>query len=89
MLSYFDEELRLPLIETYVYLGQDLLGDKLREVDTISYFKRPDRFLATGYRLESNDLADCIRVGLDTIELVLDLGELITALHAVSARDGT
>jgi len=35
MLSYFDEGLRLPLIETYVYLGHDLRGEEARDTGTI------------------------------------------------------
>jgi hypothetical protein len=80
-LSYYDEQLDMPLVETYVFIGVDLLeGDKDRPERTW-YFKLPDNFVSTGYRLERTEFEQCVRFGEDTIELVLDLPDLVSQLQ--------
>lgn len=88
MLSYFDEDLLMPLIETYVYIGMNLLATDAPASEPVWYFKKPDQFLRMGYRLETDDLRDCITVDQESVELLLDLPELVERLADVAARDG-
>lgn len=86
MLSYFDEGSRMPLIETYVFLGLNLLPQDNAGTETIRYLREPDSYLERGDALEQSDLGDCIRVGDDTIELVLDLPELLEQLRQLAQQ---
>ena len=80
-LSYFDEQLKMPLIETYIFIGVDLLPGEKEAAERTWYFKRPDSFLATQYQLTGAELQECVRFGEDTIELVLELPDLIHKLQ--------
>jgi hypothetical protein len=84
-LSYADERMRIPLIETYIYLGSNLREESSAE--QVRYFKEPDRFLQTGQTLDDRDLAHCILVGDDTAELILDARGLINALQGHASKD--
>lgn len=48
LVTYADEQLRVPLIETYFYLGTDILGDQGRPEDTRWYFQEADSYLEDG-----------------------------------------
>ena len=82
MLSFFDNEGRMPLVETYVFIGVNLMEQD--QQGTTWYFKKPDGYIKSGARLEKADLKSCIRVGEDTIELMLDMAQLLQQLQEVA-----
>lgn len=83
--SYYDEDVKMPLIETFVFLGLDLMEDDPQRAQRTWYFKRPDSFMATAYRFEKADYENCIRMGEDTIDLMLDFGALVEQLQVWAA----
>jgi hypothetical protein len=83
MLSFFDNEGRMPLVETYVFIGTNLMDQDRKSSGTTWYFKKPDSYIHSGARLEEADLESCIRVGEDTIELMLDMSQLLQQLQEV------
>jgi len=80
-LSYYDEKGTIPLIETIVFVGLDLIEGDTRNPERTWYFKQPDSFLSTGDRVTPAEYEHCVRYGEDTIELVLDLPALIARLQ--------
>lgn len=85
MLSFFDNEGRMPLVETYVFIGVNLMERDQQSSGTTWYYKKPDSYIESGARLEEADLENCIRVGEDTIELMLDLLQLLEQLQGVAS----
>lgn len=83
MLSFADNEGLMPLVETYVYVGTNLT-EQDKPPGTTRYFKTPDSYLKSGVRLQKEDFEECIRVGEDTIELMLDLRQLVQQLQELS-----
>jgi hypothetical protein len=79
-LSYYDEKGQIPLIETIVFIGMDLMDGDQGNPERTWYFKNPDNFLATGYQLTVADYEHCVRYGEDSIELVIALPQLIAQL---------
>ena len=83
MLSFFDSNGRMPLVETYVFIGANLMDADQKASGTTWYFKKPDSFIDSDVRLDDADHGDCIRVGEDTIELMLDMPQLLQQLREV------
>lgn len=84
MLSFADNEGRMPLVETCVFVGINLTEQDQKAPGTTRYFKTPDSYLKSGVRLEKADFENCIRVGEDTIELMLDMPQLVQQLQEVA-----
>ena len=81
MLSFSDHAGSIPIVETYIFAGKNLMeGDKHSGEETW-YFKTPDGFAESAYVLTSENLQDFIRIGSDAIELVLDKAQLIDQLQ--------
>jgi hypothetical protein len=83
MLSFFDSNGQMPLVETYVFIGANLMDADQKTSGTTWYFKKPDSFIESDVRLDNVDHEDCIRVGEDTIELMLDMPQLLQQLREV------
>lgn len=79
MLSFFDNDGRMPLAEKYVFIGINLMDRDRKSSDSIWYFKKPDSYLQFGARLEEADLESCIRVRED-MKLMLDMSQLLQQL---------
>jgi hypothetical protein len=88
MLSFFDDASKFALIESYVFLGLDLMEGDSSQTERTWYFKDPEQFLTSGYKLDALDQEHCIRVGEDTIELVLDHFQLAEQLKSNAATLG-
>jgi hypothetical protein len=84
MLSFADSEGQMPLVETYVFIGTDLTKQDKKAPKRPRYFKTPDSYLKSAVRLDRVDFKDCIRAGEDTIELMLDLPQLVQQLQEVN-----
>jgi hypothetical protein len=83
MLSFFDSNGRMPLVETYVFIGTNLMDADQKSAETTWYFKKPDNYIESDVRLREEDHESCIRVGEDTIELMLDMSQLLQQLKDV------
>ena len=81
MLSFVDNDGRIPMVETYIYAGTNLMKTVQWSLETTWYFKTPEGYIASGMKLEEANLQDFIRVGKDTIELVLDKAQLVQQLQ--------
>jgi hypothetical protein len=81
MLSFFDKDGRIPMVETYIYAGTNLMKADQSSSETTWYFKTPDGYIASGVKLEEENLQSFIRVGEDTVELVLDKTQLVQKLQ--------
>ena len=81
MLSFFDSEGRIPIVETYIFAGTDLMEDDRESSATTWYFKTPEGYSASGAELNSQNMQSFIRVGEDTLELVLSRQQLIEQLQ--------
>ncbi len=81
MLSFFDKDGRIPMIETYIYAGANLMKADQSSSETTWYFKTPEGYMASGAKLEEANLQSFIRVGEDTVELMLDKGQLVEQLQ--------
>jgi hypothetical protein len=84
IVSYADEDLRFPLIETYVYVGIDIYphgsGNKLW------YFKQPDAFVKSGNSAEESERNDFVCLDEATLGLVSDIPDLVGKLTEVEGR---
>lgn len=83
MLSFFDGNGRMPLVETYVFIGTNLMEADPKSSETTWYFKKPDSYIESDIRLDQADQESCIRVGADTMELMLDMSQLLQQLKEV------
>lgn len=83
MVSYYDEKIKLPLLETYVFIGKNILKNEREE---LWYFKDPDAFISEGYNLTEEMFETSVCLGVDTIELMLDYEELIEKLKLIWHR---
>jgi hypothetical protein len=81
MLSFFDNAGRIPMVETYIYAGMNLMKTDQSSSETTWYFKTPEGYMASGTTLEETNLESFIRVGKDTIELMLDKTQLVQQIQ--------
>lgn len=80
-LSFFDKELRLPEIETYVFIGEVTSSGS-----RVWYFKNPESFVLRGIRQERQDRGETLGVDEDVISSFIGIDELMKQLKAVARR---
>jgi len=85
LLGYFDEDLRLPSIETYIYLGKNILDET--EGDARWYFQEAESFVRLGrvqpQKGRNND--DILAAPIDHLEGFLNAGQLAEVLEKLDS----
>jgi len=82
---YYDADLCMPDIETYIYVGKNVLpSDKSSEEDQW-YFQNPELYLEKGVFFKNQEGVDygVLRADLDTLETMYNLEGLIATLSIV------
>lgn len=88
LISYFDDALSIPDIETYIYVGQNLLpSDKGSEIYHW-YFQDPETYIEKGAFIESQNKKeiDTLRADQDTLETMYDIEGLISELSKLRSK---
>ena len=85
MLSFYDEDLEIPLVETYIFAGKNMIK-KSRVSEDLWYFKEPDAFIENGAAMTEKDFENCICLDEEHLELVHDLPMLIGKLKEIRDR---
>lgn len=89
MLSYYDEAMQFPLIESFIFVGRNLDdGEDDFDEATRWFFQDPDSYFESGAfpNIDVNANPRIIVISPDTIELVLDKERLCRALLEVVDR---
>jgi hypothetical protein len=83
--AFHDQELGIPKIETYIYVGQDLFDDDRGSRGSGWYFQDPVSYLEHGSFVGPSDASECelFRADEKTAELFCDLSELIARLSEI------
>lgn len=81
---YYDDDLRIPDIETYIFIGKNVLPSD-KEDDERWYFQNPESYLKKGSFIKTNDGSDCgvFRTDQETLETIYDLEGLIGTLAEI------
>lgn len=82
LVTYFDEKLRYPSIDTFVYLGRDIFGDRAADEDALWVFQTAGSYVEDGpYDPKRKGPTDfLLTVGSDMIGDFLSLSDLIEDL---------
>lgn len=88
LVTYFDEKLRYPSIDTFVYLGRDIFGDRAADEDVLWVFQAAQSYVEDGpYDPKQKGLTDfLLTVGSDMIGDFLSLSGLIEDLQKQLSR---
>ena len=88
LIGYFDDDLRLPSIETFIYLGKNLLGDS--ENDPRWYFQEAESFVRNGRQVprSGRDNDDILATPLAHLPDFVDASALATILKELADRAG-
>jgi hypothetical protein len=82
---YYDGGLSIPDIETYIYVGIDLLPDDKLSEESSWYFQNPDTYFKRGKFIDvngDNDLGVLV-ADEETLEMIYDLDGLIVLLSEI------
>lgn len=82
LVEYFDDNLSIPDIETYIYVGKSLLPSDLELNEEKWYFQDPESYLLKGKFTDSNEKKefDILRADQVTLETMYDLEGLTSSL---------
>ncbi len=85
LISFLDEEMRIPEIETYIYIGKNLISESDVSDESGWYFQDPESYLSVGqFDSSRKDIArDVMRVDDHTLDLLCDLPGLIRRLSKI------
>jgi len=87
-ISYFDAQMRIPEIETYVYVGKNVLPDDEQSGKDIWYFQHPKTYLSHG-PFHQNPPGDygVVQVGVDVLDTtVRDFEGICATLDEIRRR---
>jgi hypothetical protein len=87
LFGYFDEERRLPEIETYVFIGENLHGEVRGSESQSWYFRNAETFPQRGFRQEHQDKGQIFAVGEGMIENFIGVADLLKELRKVARRN--
>jgi hypothetical protein len=75
LISFFDNDLTIPDIEIYIYIGKNVLPSDKESEGNSWYFQDPETYLQKGAFIESQEKSDfdILRADLDTLETIYDL----------------
>lgn len=85
LLGFYDEEMCVPDIESYIYVGSNLLPSDKEAKEEWWYFQDPETYMKQGCFVSVDDKRDCgvLRANLVTLEMLHDLGGLIQRLSEI------
>lgn len=88
LVGYFDNELSIPDIETYIYVGKNILPSDKKSGEDKWYFQDPETYFEKGPFIESQDKEgfDILRADQVTLETMYDLEGLIIALEEIKNK---
>lgn len=86
MVGFFDNNLSIPDIETYIYVGKSVLPSDISSEQEKWYFQDPEMYIQKGAFNESqkNDGSIILRVDREMLELIYDLDGLIDLLNEIN-----
>jgi hypothetical protein len=88
LLGYYDDDLKLPSIETFIYLGKNLLGELAS--DERWYFQQAESFVRNGRVVPSKgrDNDDILATPLEHLDQFLDPAQLASLLKKMANESG-
>jgi hypothetical protein len=86
LLTFLDEEAQSPSIDTFVFLGVNILGEWASAEGTRWYFQTADSFITDGqFDVGTNGSTDQLLIAdADMLEAFLDVAELADNLLSVT-----
>ncbi len=84
MVDFYDKDLSVPNIETYIYIGKNIYGNQDNEKDSW-YFQEPDIFFDKGTSHEQDNSLEngIIFIEQDMLEFVYDINGVISELSGI------
>ena len=88
LVEYFDNKLSIPDIETYIYIGKNVLSTDAASDEENWYFQDPESYLQKGPFVRSKDRTgiDILRADEVTLETMHDLNGMIVALSEITGK---
>ena len=85
LIGYFDNNLKIPDVETYIYVGKNVLPSDKNSNGDSWYFQDPSSFLSKGYFYENQNKEgfDIVRADEETLETIFDVSGLINELSDI------
>ena len=85
LISFLDEEMRIPEIETYIYIGKNLISESDVSDESGWYFQDPESYLKHGpFKSTRKNLGrDVVCVDENTLDLFCELPVLISRLSKI------
>jgi hypothetical protein len=79
---YYDEEMRIPDIETHIFVGKNVFSEPDAPGQDAWYFQDPDSYVKLGIFSSIQDKSKCqlLKADKDTLESLYDLDGLIQEL---------
>lgn len=83
ILSYYDNDMRIPLIDTYIYVDLNILENSDQNEEDFWYFQDPDSYNEQGHystaKVKSSITLTC--VARESLEMLIDVQEVIRRLE--------
>lgn len=85
LLSYYNDDMSIPDIESYIYVGKNVMPSDKKTKEEWWYFQSPETYLKLGSFFLSDDERDLgvLRTNSNTLELFCDLEGLIQKLSDI------
>ena len=85
LLGFYDDEMSIPDIESYIYVGGNLLPSDKGVKEEWWYFQNPETYMKQGCFVSVDDKRDCgvLRANPVTLEMFHDLEGLIRRLSEI------
>ena len=93
VVSFFDDELQIPNVETYIYVGKSLLPTDRDNNLECWYFQSPDSFLKVGVFTSKENggkvltADDVLCADRETLEMIYDISGLIDLFSELNVCD--
>ena len=88
LVGFFDNNLSIPDIETYIYVGKNVLPSDNDSEEESWYFQDPETYSKKGpfFEVQGKVDIDILRVDQDTLELVYNLDGVIEVLIEIKGH---